>query len=81
MSTFPLSDEKGTSSHPPRLSFAGQFSKRDVQYYYYFVPGVIIFSTFVVVIPLLLLDFPLRCIEWLVAKSSCLSKFYPAVKI
>ena len=81
MSTFPLSDEKGTSLHPPRLSFAGQFSQRDVQYYYYFVPGVIIFSTFVVVIPLLLLDFPLRGIEWLVAKSSCLSKFYPAVKI
>ena len=81
MAPTPLINKDGTGLNPQRLFLAGQFSKNDAEYYYYFIPGVIIFSTFVVIVPLLLLDFPLRCIEWLVNKSPCLSKYYPTVKI
>ncbi len=81
MSTAYLRDENGSTIEPVRLYLAGQYSKSNVQYYYYFVPALIIFSTFVALTPLLLLDFPLRALEWLISKSACLRNIYPAGKI
>ncbi len=81
MSTTPLIDENGSDVYPSRLSHAAQYSTQDKHYYKYFVPGAFIFSTFIVVIPLLLLDFPLRFIETIISRSPRLAKFYPSVKI
>ncbi len=81
ISAITFIDECGNEVTPPRLYLAGQFSKDNIQYFYYFVPGALIFCTFVAFVPLLLLDFPLRFIEWLISKSSRLTKLYPSIKI
>jgi len=81
MMTSYLVDENGEGINHPRLTLAGQYSAQDPQYYYYVIPGVTVLFTFVAMVPLLLLDYPLRLLEWLVAKSSFLTRHYPVVKI
>ena len=82
MRTVTLVDENGSvKAHHPRLRLAGQYSTQNPQYYYYIIPGVIVLFTFVAVVPLLLLDYPLRLLERIVAKSSFLTQYYPVIKI
>ena len=81
MSTMYLKDENGSAIEPLRLYLAGQYSTNDSVYYYYTVPALFMCFTFVALTPLLLLDFPLRALEWLISKSACLRRIYPTVKI
>ena len=62
--------------------YAGHFDASDKHYlYHYYTPAVIIFATFVLIPPLLLLDYPLRGFERVLGKVDCLWRFYPVDKI
>ena len=43
--------------------------------------GCIVFATFVAIPPLLLLEYPVKLLEWCVNKVKCLQRFYPADKV
>ena len=63
-----------------RPYLAAQYSEGDA-YYIQLIPGVFILCTFTAITPILLLDFPLRAVEWIVGKSIFLTRIYPATKI
>ena len=78
----PLLREDGSAIHPPRVYYDGQYSTHDPEYcLHYLLPAVIIFSTFVIIPPLLLLDYPLRVFEWCLSKVNCLWKYYRVDKV
>ena len=65
-----------------RAYYAGQFAITDTEYVLkYMLPAIIIFATFVLIPPLLLLDYPLRGFERVLGKVDCLWRFYPVDKI
>ena len=75
-------DANGSSySAPESVYLAGQFNPHDKEYYPYYVAAVIVCCTFVSIPPLLLLDYPLRVVEWFVSKSRCLQRLYPTDKV
>ena len=43
--------------------------------------GYIVFATFVAIPPLLLLEYPVKLLEWCINKVNCLRRFYPADKV
>ena len=47
----------------------------------YHLVGYIVFATFVVIPPLLLLEYPVKLLEWCINKVKCLRRFYPADKV
>ena len=63
-----------------RLYFAAQYRIDDSRYFQ-FIPGALILCTFVAITPILLLDLPLRGIEWIVGKSVFLTRIYPSTEI
>ena len=82
MATRFLTDEDGNRLDQPQLVYlAGQFTSNDGDYYPYFVTALFVFCTFVAIPPLLLLDFPLRALEWLVSKSRHFERIYPSIRI
>ena len=64
-----------------RLYFAGQHDENSIPYKLYRSIGIIMFSVFVALTPLLLLDYPLRFFEWIVSQNSILTRLYPNIKI
>ena len=84
LQTEPLINEYGESSSDvhKRVYFAGIFASNDKQYItYYLVPACIILAVFVVIPPILLLDYPFRAFEWCLMKVDCLWRYYPAGKV
>ena len=78
----PLLRDDGSAISPRRVYYAGQYSTDDSEYcLHYLLPAVIIFSTFVIIPPLLLLDYPLRVFEWCLSKVNCLWKYYRVDKV
>ena len=47
----------------------------------YNLVGYIVFATFVAIPPLLLLEYPVKLLEWCINKVKCLQRFYPADKV
>ena len=77
-----LTDDKGTSLHPSRVYYAGQYEDTDPEYiHYYLIPACFILATFVITPPLLLLHYPLWFIEWCLGKVDCLWRWYPVGKV
>ena len=70
-----------TLNNTKRLHLAGQYDEKTLMYNVYLSFGIAMFSVFVAVTPLLLLDFPLRFIEWIISKSTTLTKIYPSTRI
>ena len=65
-----------------RVYFAGQYSADDPVYLFrYYIPGIVLFLTFAVLPPILLLDFAQRLVEAAVSRIGCLRRFYPSLKI
>jgi len=80
LTTAPLTDSNG-SVYDSRVYFAGQYSDDDEEYLkYYLIPSGIAYI-FTCIIPLLLLVYPLKALEWCLQKISILWKYYPADKI
>ena len=78
-----LIDEKGrVSDQPERVYYAGNFAANDFQYITcYLMPSYIILAVFVIIPPILLLDYPLRVFETCLMKVNCLWCYYPAGKV
>ena len=77
-----LVDNNGNKIFPPRASLAGYLPINDRGYIlHYMLPAYIVLATFVVIPPLLLLDYPLRLFEWGLSKVKILWRFYPVGKI
>ena len=64
------------------ISFTGNYtSAHPMNVLKYHLVGYIVFATFVVIPPLLLLEYPVKLLEWCVNKVKCLQRFYPADKV
>jgi hypothetical protein len=70
--TNTLVDENG---HSPEIGLPEQWK------YLYYIIAIIVCCTFVAIPPLLLLDYPLRVLDWFVSKSRCLQRVYPTDKV
>lgn len=82
LSQVALVDNLGNEVHPKRAYFAGHLSVNDKNYlFYYVLPAIIVFATFVAIPPLLLLDYPLRMLEWCLSQVNCLWRIYPVGKV
>jgi hypothetical protein len=86
LATHTFSDENGSiyQSQDGDVEFvhlAGQFGTYSTEYYPYYITAVIVCCTFVAAPPLLLLDYPLRLVEWFISKSRHLQKFYSPGKV
>ena len=78
--TFKLPDGYPADQKP--VFYAGHLSTTDSTYIWkYYFPSVIIILTFVVIPPLMLLDYPLRLFEWALRRFPRLWKLYPKDKI
>ena len=78
----PLMDRFGASKTDHKfVYFAGQFEYNSKQYSPYFLAAIAVICTFVLIPPLILLDYPLRAVEWVVSKSRCLQRVYPVDKV
>ena len=78
-----LWDASGNDVGLHRVFYAGQYSSDDKDYIVrYYLPSVFVFSTFVAIPPLLLLDYPLWFFEEkIIQKFTFLKRYYPKVKI
>ena len=77
-----LVDNNGNKIFPPIASYAGNLHINDRGYIlHYVLPACIVLATFVVIPPLLLLDYPLRLFEWGLSKVEFLWRLYPVGKI
>ena len=77
-----LVDNNGKETTPKRPFFAGHMTVKNHDYIlYYVVPAVVVFATFVAIPPLLLLDYPLRLLEWCLSKVTILWRHYPVGKV
>ena len=74
-------DENGTQIDPARVYYAAQYEVTDPAYLYYKIPAIVVFSTIVIFLPLVLLDYPLKMIEWVIIRVQCLRKIYSMDKI
>lgn len=82
VATRSLIDENGDMLRQPQFVYlAGQYKSTDEEYQPYFVTAIVVFCTFVAIPPLLLLDYPLRAVEWVILKSRHIRRIYPTVKI
>ena len=78
----PLLDKNGNQVGPQRAYYAGQFAENDPKYTLrYYLPACIVFATFVAIPPLLLLEYPVKLLEWCINKVNCLRRIYPADKV
>ena len=78
----PLIDKNGNHIGQRRSYYAGQFTASDPKYIFrYFLPACIIFATFVAIPPLLLLEYPVKWLEWCISKFEYLRRFYPVDKV
>ena len=53
----------------------------DPSYQLYYIPAVFVLVTVVILTPLILLDYPLKALEWCVMRVKWLRKFYPNDKV
>ena len=77
LATHTLVDENGSFYNSPSgdfVYFAGQWSSRSREYYPYYTAAILVCCTFVSIPPLLLLDYPLRIVEWFDMKSRFLQR-------
>ena len=75
-------DENGSKIAPDRVYFAGNYTSTDREYILkYRLPAGIILATFVAIPPLLLLEYPVKWLEWCISKVECLWRFYPVDKV
>ena len=83
LQTEPLIDEYGdVSNQQLRVYYDGTLAADSKQYISrYVVPSYIILVVFVVIPPILLLDYPLRAFEWCLMKVDILWHCYPAGKV
>ena len=78
----PLLDKNGNPVGPQRAYYAGQFSADEPKYTLrYYLPACIVFATFVAIPPLLLLEYPVKLLEWCINKVNFLRMFYPVDKV
>ena len=64
-----------------RMFLAGQYDENSQEYNAYMNTGIVMFVVFVAMTPILLLDFPLRALEYAISKSRILSRVYPITEI
>ena len=75
-------DENGNKIGPDRVYFAGNYRTTDQEYILkYSLPAGIVFATFVAIPPLLLLEYPVKWLEWCISKVECLWRLYPVDKV
>ncbi len=75
-------DEWGNKFGQSRLYYAGQYKTNDPLYLEKYLAPVCCFLTvFVIIPPLLLLDWPMRIFELLISKVGCMWRHYPSDKI
>ena len=74
-------DENGSQVSPARVYYASQYSVDDPAYLYYKIPAIIVFTTIVIFLPIILLDYPLKMLEWVIARVRCLKMIYPVDKV
>ena len=80
--TFIGSTGHPISGHSKIAYFAGHYSVTDPAYvYFYYLPAIVIFLTFVAIPPLILLDYPLRIFEKLLRKFPRVWSYYPNDKM
>ena len=71
-----------TNETPTRVYFAGHYAYDSKDYLVpYFLPACLIFATVVIITPVLLLDYPVKAMEWILRRVNCLWKFYPVDKV
>ena len=85
-SSYILNDQHPITSHGNQLSasrvyYASQYRVTDKEYLVYYIPAVVVLVTFVTFTPLVLLDYPLKALEWCILKVGCLKRFYPIDKV
>ena len=74
-------DENGSQVEPARVYYASQYSVEDPAYESYKVTAIVVFITIVSFLPLILLDYPLKAVEWVIVRIKCLNRIYPVDKI
>ncbi len=75
----PLIADNG-STVSSRIYYAGDYMTNSAGYKYYFISSVVAFG-FVCAIPILLLVYPLKLVEWVLCKVPLLWNYYPVDKI
>ena len=77
----PLINKTGDNQHPQRVYFAGNFTSSDSYYIrMYCVPSILV-SLFLIIVPIILLGYPLTLLEWCLSKVKFLWKVYPVDKV
>ena len=64
-----------------RMYLAGQHTHNSIEYKVYLSVGIVVFSTFVLITPIILLDYPLRLAKRAISKCPSGSRIYPTAKI
>ena len=64
-----------------RVFYAGHLHYYNAEYIPYLITAVLVYSTFVAIPPLVLLDYPLRMFEWCLSKVDCFWRWYPVDKV
>ena len=73
--------ESGHQMPTPRVYYASQLEYTETAYLAYFIPAVVVFGTIVTFTPLVLLDYPLKALEWCISRVDCLRRIYPNDKV
>ena len=77
-----LTNSSGQKVFPARAYYAGHLPITNKDYIlHYKIPACLVLATFVAIPPLLLLDYPLRLLEWCLSKVKCLWCHYPVGKV
>ena len=64
-----------------RLYLDAQYDSKSIEYKAYMSTGIAMLTIFTLATPVILLDFPLRVVQYSVSKSQFLSRIYPATTI
>ena len=73
--------ESGDQHSPPRVYYASHLTRTSPEYLVYFVPAMVVLVTVVLTTPLILLDYPVKVVEWCIMKVKFLRMVYPNDKV
>jgi hypothetical protein len=67
--------------HSDRIYYASQMTPSSPDYLLYYIPALLVFVTIVTFTPLILLEYPLKAVEWGIARVRLLWRIYPIDKV
>ena len=73
--------QSGESLYPDRIYFASQLTTSSADYLLYYIPALLVFMTIVPFTPLVLLEYPLKAVEWGIVRVKILRRLYPIDKV